>query len=500
MSIRTLFDPNTPIDRPIEKVITFSNRRPEILFREAREYVVTDNLAKEYEKLLGHFERSQDGDDDFEECCVWLSGFYGSGKSSFAKYFGMTFDPDASEKDKHFAEEFLKQFPNQPFRQRVAMTRKKFNVTVFLLDLASEARSGVTHEPISTLLFDKVCNWAGFSSDRKISQLESFLDKDGKLEEFRQSVESESGFPYEELDPTLLMPIASDLAHKFYPAIWKTEDTFLNTHTINTQTERERVQEMVDLIERKTGSKRVLFIVDEVGHFLRNNDSLINNLDGLAKNLKEVGHGMAWLMATAQETLPNTGALFGLRDRFPIKIDLKPSDIREITHRRLLKKSVEGEKALKAHFATDGQKLTHLTKLEDFTTTDDFTTDTFTDFYPLLPQSFDVLIQAIRSLAKLQGGIGLRSAIRCVQDILINSQSGRQPIIEQEVPTLLTSADLYDVLASDLSQAAREIVLHIDRVSHTHGLDSWELKVAKSIAILEVDPKVRPVEGSAKRW
>eukprot|EP00903_Cladosiphon_okamuranus_P003932 g3930.t1 len=482
-NIRSLFDPELPIDRPIEKVITFSNRQPDVLVHEAREYVLTDNLSSEYEKLLGYFEDAQAGDRG-KDCCVWLSGFYGSGKSSFAKYFGLTFDPTAVEGDTHFSDHFLKQFPSKPFQTRLKAVRSKFNVAVFLLDLASQGTAGVTHTPISTLLFDQVCAWAGFASDRKIAELETFLLHENKLEEFHKRAEAETGLSYEELGslPGILLPIASDLAHEFFPKIWKTAEAFQNATAISTQSEAERVEQMLALIEKKTGTRRVLFVVDEVGHFLRNNDSLINNLDGLAKNIKELSDGRAWIIATAQQTLPNTGPLFGLRDRFPIKIDLRASDIREITHKRLLRKSTEGEKTLKGIF---GHKLATMTKLKDITLGTELDEATFVDFYPMLPQQFDILIQAISSLAKLQGGIGLRSAIRCVQDILIHSHGSQTAVVSREIPSLVTCADLYDVLETDLEQSAREIVIHVENISRRYGDDSWAHRIAKSIAILQ---------------
>lgn len=485
-NIRSLFDPELPIDRPIEKVITFSNRQPEVLVHEAREYVLTDNLSNEYEKLLGYFEDAQAGDRG-KDCCVWLSGFYGSGKSSFAKYFGLTFDPTAVSGDTHFSDHFLKQFPSKPFQTRLKAVRSKFDVAVFLLDLASQGTAGVTHTPISTLLFDQVCAWAGFASDRKIAELETFLLHEGKIEEFHQRAEAETGLTYDELAslPGILLPIASDLAHEFFPKIWKTPESFQNATTISTQSEAERVEQMLALIEKKTGTRRVLFVVDEVGHFLRNNDSLINNLDGLAKNIKELSDGKAWIIATAQQTLPNTGPLFGLRDRFPIKIDLRASDIREITHKRLLRKSADGEKVLKQKFKDHGQKLTLMTKLKDITLGTELDDATFVDFYPMLPQQFDILIGAISSLAKLQGGIGLRSAIRCVQDILIHSHGNQTAVVSREIPSLVTCADLYDVLESDLEQSAREIVIHVENISRRYGTDSWAHRIAKSIAILQ---------------
>ena len=78
---------------------------------------------------------------------------------------------------------------------------------------------------------------------------------------------------------------------------------------------------------------------------------LILNLDGLAKNLKNIGDGKVWIVGTAQQTLTaddakaalNSPELFKLNDRFPIQIALESNDIKEICYTRLLGKSAAAE-------------------------------------------------------------------------------------------------------------------------------------------------------------
>ena len=484
--IKSLFHENLTFQRRVEKVITFSNREPDVLANEARDYVLTDNLTSEYDKLLNYFDDAQSGD-GAPECCTWLSGFYGSGKSSFAKYFGLSFDPSCQVEKKPFHESFVTRFESQPLQQRIRTLAKKYEIAVFLLDLAAQGVANANNTPISTLLFDQVCDWAGYPSDRKIAELLTLLELHNKLEDYKSRAEEMSGLSFEELksQPTLLIPVSSALAHEYYPNIWKSEEAFANAQSISTVNEQERLKQMLDLIEKKAQTRRVLFVVDEVGHFLRNNQDLINNLDGLAKNLKEIGKGQAWLIATAQQTIPKTGPLFGLQDRFPIKIDLRASDIREITHKRLLKKSASGKESLDNLFKEHGQKLmlaSRLTGCDTYPTLDE---KAFVDFYPLLPQQFELLINAISALAKMHGGVGLRSAIRCVEDILLNPRSDGKPLLEEATKALITSADIYDTLESDIVSAAREITLHVDAIGATRGKGSQEHLVAKTIAVLQ---------------
>jgi len=488
-TIKSLFDENLTFERRVEKVITFSNRREDVLKNEARDYVLTDNLTSEYERLLNFFDDAQSGDGS-PDCCTWLSGFYGSGKSSFAKYFGLCFDPGSKVGDQPFHELFTARFESNTLRQRIKVLTQKYNTAVFLLDLAAQGLAGTNNTPISTLLFDQVCAWAGYPTDRKVADLATRLELDGHLDEFKTKVSDLSGISYQELidQPIVLIQVASILAHEYYPNIWKNAEAFMVAQSISTVNDQDRVRQMLDLIEKKSNTRRVLFIIDEVGHFLSNNENLINNLDGLAKNLKEVGEGRAWMIATAQQTIPKTGPLFGLQDRFPIKIDLKASDIREITHKRLLKKSAEGADILKAAFQEDGgQRLIYATKLSGSgcDTFPALTLSSFIDFYPLLPQQFELLIEAISSLARTHGGVGLRSAIRCVEEILINNHRGGSPLIAEEFGTLITAADIYAVLEKDIVSVAREITLHVDAVCSSYGAHSPEHQVAMAIAVLQ---------------
>jgi len=487
-TLKELFDPSLTFERRVEKVIKFSNREPETLQQEASDYVVTENLEQDYRQLLRRFEDAQSGKGD-TDCCVWLSGFYGSGKSSFAKYFGLSFDPECQIGDKHFFDFFKPRFGSPALQQEFQTVIKKYQCSVFLVDLAAQGYADNPNTPISAQLFDHVCRWANYPSDRKAGYLLSLLETDGRLDAFKEKVEAASGLSFEELvqEKVLFLPTCSKFAHEFYPKIWDSPTAFRDTASISTLTDDEIVRQMLSLIKKKTGSDRVLFVVDEVGHFLRNNEELINNLDGFAKNLKQEGQGRAWLIATAQQTLPKTGPLFGLRDRFPIDPDLQASDIREITHKRLLKKSAAGSEQLEKLFNDHGERLLHATQLKDCDRYPKLDRKSFGDFHPLLPMHFEVLIEAISALARQHGGIGLRSAIRCVEEILLSQLPDGTPMLQAPGETLITAAELYDILKKDITATAREITLQVDNIgrSSSYGLGSLELRVAKALALLQ---------------
>jgi len=113
---------------------------------------------------------------------------------------------------------------------------------------------------------------------------------------------------------------------------------------------------------------------------------------------------------------------------------LESSDIKEICYKRLLGKSPEGEALLGSLFDKHGQTLRFNTRLQDAKYYDsDFTRETFINPYPFLPSHFDILLHLLGALAKSTGGIGLHSAIKVIQDILIEAGEHHLPAAEQSV-------------------------------------------------------------------
>ena len=96
MEIKQLFDPSKDIYRSIEKVIAYGVSQEERLKREITEYVVTDSIDEQFNKLLLKMQAAMDAGGE-NEVGVWVSGFYGSGKSSLTKYLGLAFDDSVND-------------------------------------------------------------------------------------------------------------------------------------------------------------------------------------------------------------------------------------------------------------------------------------------------------------------------------------------------------------------------------------------------------------------
>ena len=511
-TIRQVFSPRRPIDRTIEKVIDYYAQEDDRLAREVAEYEVTDNIESCFRKFLDVFGEGVRGG-QVTEVGIWVSGFYGSGKSSFTKYIGASLDPGRTVEGKPFLDLLCDRFPRNEIPATLRTVSKQYPTAVVLLDLGAEQLAESAAAPISTVLYWKVLQWAGFSKEKKTARLEFTLDRCGKYDEFKNKYHERYKSAWEEIhnDPLIGVARASEIVPEVLPDDFPTPESFRGLRFEEARDIRDLVCEIIDICRRKTGYENILLLLDEAGQYVAPRGELILNLDGLARNLKELGKGKVWIAATGQQTLSeivekaahNSAELNKLRDRFPISIHLDASDIREITHKRLLDKSEEGRKKLETLFKEHGQSLVAHTQLSGtalFKGNPDI--GTFTRLYPFLPQHFDLLLELIRTLARSTGGIGLRSAIRVIQDVLVDKSrvlaADSVKLADREIGALACVDDFYDTLRADIAKVLPHVIGGVDKTVKIFGGFSLETRVAKAIAALQpVETFPRTVENLA---
>lgn len=496
MTIRALFDPSKDIYRTIEKVITYDTAQERRLKAEIAEYVVTESIEEQFRKLLDRMQLAMESGGE-NEIGVWVSGFYGSGKSSFTKYLGLAFDDRCTLDGTPFIKHLQDRLHQPQTKALLGTVAQRFPAAVVMLDLASEMLAGATMEDVTTVLYFKVLKWAGYSDNLVVADFERHLERDGRLAELEARIASQfPGKTWADVhnSPLLVSALLPRIAHDFYPELFTTPTAFTAEMKGWTKSQDQQIQEMLAIVRAKSGKPNILFIVDEVGQYVAARDNLILNLDGLAKNLKRLGDGKVWIIATAQQTLTeddpraalNSDKLFKLKDRFPIQIDLESSDIKEICYRRLLGKSPAGETELGKLFNAHGQALRHHTQLHDAKFYDaDFSPASFTNLYPFLPAHFDILLHLLGALAKSTGGLGLRSAIKVIQDIL-KGEGGSQAMADQPVGWLATTVTLYDELEKDIRRAFPSLHQAVGKVQIRFPDSPLHQDIAKTVAVLQI--------------
>ena len=498
-TIRKLFSARRPIDRTIEKVIDYYAQEDERLATEISEYEITDNIESCFRRFLDVFGEGVRGG-KVTEIGIWVSGFYGSGKSSFTKYLGAALDPSRTIDGKPFLDLLCDRFTGNEIPATLRTVAKKYPTAVIFLDLGSEQLVESSAAPVSTVLYWKVLQWAGYSKEKKTAKLEFLLDRCGKYNEFKEKYKARYSGKWEDIhnDPLIAVAHASEIVPEVLPKLFPTPNSYRHLRFEEARDIRDLAGDIIELCRKKTGHENILLLIDEAGQYVATRGELILNLDGLARNFKELGEGKVWIAATGQQTLSeivekaayNSAELNKLRARFPITIHLDAKDIREITSRRLLSKSEEGRRHLEDLFKAHGPStITHTRLSGTVLYKQDPDSETFVKLYPFLPQHFELLLELIRTLARSTGGIGLRSAIRVIQDVLVDKShvlgSKDVKLADREIGSLACVDDFYDTLRADITKVLPHVISGVEKTIRVFGTDSVEARIAKAVAVLQ---------------
>lgn len=150
---------------------------------------------------------------------------------------------------------------------------------------------------------------------------------------------------------------------------------------------------------RKPGTT-LFMVVDEVSQYVHENRDRQDRLRAFASALGATLKGKAWLLALGQQKLDEEAGkstLIWARDRFPpsLRVDLAPTNIRDVVHKRLLQKNAEGERVLRKLFDEHRPEL----KLYAYGCTD-VSPEEFVEVYPMLPGHVDLLLQITSATVK----------------------------------------------------------------------------------------------------
>ncbi len=188
-----------------------------------------------------------------------------------------------------------------------------------------------------------------------------------------------------------------------------------------------------ELMKRRKPGHSLMFVVDEVGQFVARDVQKMLDLQAVVQQLGVKGRGKHWIVVTSQEKLGELVSglddkkieLARLMDRFPLQVHLEPSDISEVTSRRVLSKNAAAQAALGQALRRAPRPLTEHTRLTADIKLPELTRDSFIDLYPLLPYQIDLIIQVVSGL-RTQGGASKhvgganRTIIKLAQQLLIN--------------------------------------------------------------------------------
>lgn len=492
--IQDLFDPSKKIDRKIESVVTFGETNADLLTNEIREYVVTDKIHDNYEKVLEDLQQAFDSSTN--EVGIWVSGFYGSGKSSFAKYLGLSFDKSLMLEGQTFGERLMSRIQDTAIAAMHKAIIARHNPIVVMIDLTNKSRGG-GDMTVPDIIYYETLKQLGItkSTDEKVMAFIDILKTEGLYDQFCQRVKEKYNRSWEMMEGNdalanrALNENIPTLLPQFFPDAQSVRDVAVNS----AMSIDEKMQRLIQQIKLSKGNDKVIFVLDEIGNYIADNKALIGDVQGMMQTFKDRFKGKVWVIATAQQTLTednpnaqyNSSSIYTLQARFPISVDIEANDIKEIITKRLLGKSPEGKEYLKRLFTQNEQEFKNGIRLELQSRTiynQVVTEDTFADLYPFLPVHVDILLSLLQKLASQTGGVGLRSVIKLIRDILVENH-----LADATIGTMATPEHFYDVLQSDMDQnATKEIVEAANKAIAVFQGDDLAVRICKTIATMQI--------------
>src|SRR5699024_1912779 len=190
MQIKKMF--NRKINRDIKGVVKVGQDDDENIKQELEEYVVTDELHKHIGDFFRAYRRSIEGSTD--KIGVWISGFFGSGKSHFLKILSYLIENREINGKKamhYFDEKITDDTIKSDMKKAGDITT---DVVLFDIDAKSESDSMSDKDNIVKVL-NKVFNeMQGFCGAIPwIAEIERNMQKDGSYEAFKTVFKEISG-------------------------------------------------------------------------------------------------------------------------------------------------------------------------------------------------------------------------------------------------------------------------------------------------------------------
>ena len=228
-TIQQLFDPNKQLHREIESVVTFGADKPEDLKSEIAEYVVTDKLHNNYENVLTDLQTAFDSSSN--EVGIWVAGFYGSGKSSFAKYLGLSFNRSLMIDGQTFGDKLMSRIQDPVVSALHKAIINRHNPEVIMIDLTTKSHGGEVTS-VSDIVYYETLKVLGISSsqDKKVLAFIDLLYSNDKYEQFCQMVQEERHKPWSEAEQNDLEAsvIISQYAPVLFPDIFRNSQDYDN--------------------------------------------------------------------------------------------------------------------------------------------------------------------------------------------------------------------------------------------------------------------------------
>ena len=488
MIIRDMFADD--INRKINGVIKVDQAADDVIEQELNEYVITKELKKHFITFFNYY--SDALDEPTADTGVWISGFFGSGKSHFLKMLSYLLENKAV-KGIHSVERFRKKFEDDPATYMLIDRSTKVRTETILFNIDIEGSINKDKTAVLRVFAKTFYNHQGFFGENlKVAKLEQYIEQQGKTDEFRRVFEEKKGMPWVDsrkafafngkyIIPTLVEVL--DMSEEDAKA-------WFNDKSATEFSIAQLVEDIKDYLTTKPDNFRLLFMVDEVGQYVGTDTDMLLNLQSLVEKIGSECGGKVWVVCTGQEAIDEiikvrADEFSRIQARFKTRLSLSSSSVDEVIQKRILKKNKEAESKLEAVYEKNDSVLRNLFSFTDsildikgYSGSREFAVN-----FPFVPYQF-IIMQKVFAEIRKHGNSG-KHLSGGERSMLSGFQEATQKIQEKDEYALVPFFRFYDTVHTFLDSSIRRVIERCQKAAdHGDGIETQDVDVLKLLYLI----------------
>ena len=479
------------INRKINGVIKVDQAADDVIEQELNEYVITRELKKHFITFFNYY--GDAFDQPTADMGVWISGFFGSGKSHFLKMLSYLLE-NKEVKGIRSVERFRKKFVDDPATFMLIDRATKGPTETILFNIDIEGFSNKDKTAVLRVFAKMFYSHLGFYGENlKVAMMERYIDQQGKTEEFRRIFEEKRGKPWLEMrrvfafNGKFIIPTLMEVLDM------SEEDarSWFNDKTATEISIAQLVEDMKAYVDTKPANFRLLFMIDVVGQYVGTDTDMLLNLQSLTEKIGSECEGKIWVICTGQEAIDEiikvrADEFSRIQARFKTRLSLSSSSVDEVIQKRILKKKPEVAKKLEEVYEQNDSVLRNL-----FT----FKTDIvdikkgyagpleFTENFPFVPYQF-IIMQKVFAEIRKHGNSG-KHLSGGERSMLSGFQEAAQKIQEKDEYALVPFFRFYDTVHTFLDGSIRRVIERCQKAADNgDGIEQQDVDVLKLLYLI----------------